>query len=184
MRACIVALLLGGLTLPGSVAAQDPLKSAMSAAPASISADATIMDWNMKVLREGKNQWTCLPDRPDTPGKDPWCVTSAWLDFLKAYVNKTEPTYREVGIAYMLQGDTPVSNKDPYATKPTGKDDWVTDLGPHLMMLFPDRGLLSSFPTDHLNGGPWVMWPGTPYAHLMIPLEERGPGGQHQSAGH
>ena len=33
------------------------------------------MDWNLEVIREGSNDWTCLPDRPDTPGNDPWCVT-------------------------------------------------------------------------------------------------------------
>jgi hypothetical protein len=32
------------------------------------------------------------------------------MNFLHAYVNQTEPTYSEIGFAYMLQGDTPVSN--------------------------------------------------------------------------
>ncbi len=91
-----------------------------------------------------------------------------------AYINQTEPTYSEIGFAYMLQGDTPVSNSDPYATEATGPEDWVTDLGPHLMMLVPDMQMLASISTDHLNGGPWVMWPNTPYAHIMIPLESRG----------
>ena len=150
------------------------IKSAMKAAPASISADATVLDWNMNVLREGTNEWTCLPDRADTPGTDPWCLTEAWMDFLHAYVNKTDPTYSEIGFAYMLQGDTPVSNSDPYATEPTGPEDWVTDLGPHLMMVVPDKKQLANISTDHLNGGPWVMWPNTPYAHIMIPLESRG----------
>jgi hypothetical protein len=156
------------------VTQEDPITSAMSAAPASISGDATILDWDMNELRPGTNEWTCLPDRPDTPGDDPWCITAAWADFLSAYVNKTEPTYEEIGFAYMLQGDTPVSNSDPYATEATGPEDWVTDLGPHLMMLMPDKSLLEGIPTDHLNGGPWVMWPETPYAHIMIPLESRG----------
>ena len=53
-------------------------------------------------------------------------------------MNKTEPTYEGIGFAYMLQGDTPVSNRDPYATEPTGPEDWVTGLGPHLMILNPD----------------------------------------------
>ena len=101
-------------------------------------------------------------------------MTGAWLNFLEALVNKAEPTYTDIGFAYMLQGDTPVSNRDPYATEPTGPEDWVTDLGPHLMMLIPDRGMLQGISTDHLNGGPWIMWPGTPYAHIMIPLENRG----------
>ena len=74
-------------------------------------------------------------------------------------------------------GDTPVSNADPYATTETGPDDWVTHLGPHLMMLVQNQGLLDRISTDHLNGGPWVMWPDTPYAHIMIPLESRGGSG-------
>ncbi len=158
----------------GAGAADDPIKSAMSAAPASISAQATIMDWTFKVLRKGTNIWTCLPDRPDTPGIDPWCVNEPWLNFLKAYVKKEPPKYDQIGFAYMLMGDTPVSNTDPYTTKPTGPDDWVTDLGPHLMMLIPDKELLKVISKDHLNGGPWIMWPDTPYAHIMLPLESRG----------
>jgi hypothetical protein len=158
----------------GQSVQEDPISSAMSAAPASISGEARVLDWSMNELRAGTNQWTCLPDRPDTPGNDPWCVTEAWLNFLSAYVNHEEPSYTEIGFAYMLQGDTPVSNSDPYATEPTGPEDWVTNLGPHLMILFPDKTLLENISTDHLNGGPWVMWPETPYAHVMIPLESRG----------
>ena len=41
----------------------DPIQVAMSAGPASISADATVLDWELNVLREGSNEWTCLPDR-------------------------------------------------------------------------------------------------------------------------
>ncbi len=160
--------------LPITATAQDAIASARSAGPASISAEATVMDWDLNVISQGSNDWTCLPDRPNTPGNDPWCVTAAWLDFLKAYVNQTEPTYSTIGFAYMLQGDTPVSNTDPYATDPTGPADWVTDLGAHLMMLVPDLDMLDSIPTDHHNGGPWIMWPDTPYAHIMIPVESYG----------
>lgn len=56
-------------------------------------------------------------------------MNGPWLDFLNAYVNQTQPTYSEIGIAYMLMGDNPVSNSDPYATEPTTAGDWVTDLG-------------------------------------------------------
>ncbi len=173
----ILTLLAIGLLIPAQAGAQevqDVIKSAMNAAPASISAAAEIRDWEMNVLREGTNGWTCLPDNAATPGNDPWCVTEAWLNFLAAYVNKTEPTYDKIGFAYMLMGDTPVSNSDPYATEATGPEDWVTDLGPHLMMLVPEATMLEGISTDHLNGGPWIMWPNTPYAHIMIPLESRG----------
>lgn len=156
-----------------ALAGEDPIKSAESAAFPSLASKATIMDWNDKVLRKGSNGWTCLPDR-DTPGNDPWCVNDAWMNFLTAYKSKKNPSYTQVGVAYMLQGDTPVSNSDPFATKPTSDDDWVTGLGPHLMILVPDVATFSSYPTDHTNGGPWIMWGGTPYAHLMIPLGKVG----------
>lgn len=178
MHRLITVLLFIALTPFATVWAQDPIHSAMSAAPESISAKATIMDWNFNVIRQGTNGWTCLPDRSDTAGTDPWCANNPWIDFLKAYVNKTQPTYTDIGFAYMLRGDTPVSNSDPFATRQTGPEDWVTNLGPHLMMLVPNRELLKNISTDHLNGGPWIMWPDTPYAHIMIPLESRGLSGR------
>jgi len=41
------------------------------------------------------------------------------------------------------------------------------------MMIVPDKSLLEGMTTDHLNGGPWVMWANTPYAHIMIPIDAR-----------
>lgn len=173
MRYITSLFILFCLSTANTTLAEDLIKSATSAAPSSISEQATVMDWDFKVIRKGSNGWTCLPDRSNTPGNDPWCVNDAWLNFLEAYKNKTQPSYKEIGFAYMLMGDTPVSNKDPYATKATGKEDWVTNLGPHLMLLVPDLAMLKNISTDHLNGGPWIMWPDTPYAHIMIPLESR-----------
>ncbi len=174
MKLKVVIALAAGLVVPTSLAGQEAIESARSAAPSSVSNDATITTWDGTVLHEGSNAWTCLPDNAETPGNDPWCLTEAWRNFLEAYVSRTEPSYDEIGFAYMLQGDTPVSNSDPFATEPTGPEDWVTDLGPHLMMLVPDASMLENISTEHLNGGPWIMWPNTPYAHIMIPLESRG----------
>jgi hypothetical protein len=39
------------------------------------------------------------------------------------------------------------------------------------MVITPDAAALSALPTDPAGGGPWVMWPGTPYAHIMVPVE-------------
>ncbi len=149
------------------------ISSALSAGPATISDEAAVLDWDMNEVRAGTNGWTCMPDRSDTDGNDPWCVNEPWLNFLRAYTTQTEPSYSEIGFGYMLMGDSPVSNADPYATEPTAADDWVTDLGVHLMMLIPEQSLLENVSTDHLNGGPWVMWPDTPYRHLMIPIDPR-----------
>lgn len=163
--ALLLALPLGGHAQDAKIA------SAEKAAPASVSKDATILDWSGDVIREGSNGWACLPDREYTEGEDPWCVNGPWLNFLQAYMTKQKPSYDQVGIAYMLVGDAPVSNTDPYATEKTNDDDWVEDMGPHLMILVPDKDSFESISTDPNNGGPWVMWPETPYAHIMIPLE-------------
>ena len=74
-----------------------------------------------------------------------------------------------VGFGYMLQGDMPVSNTDPFATAPTATNQWIQDGAPHIMLLLPDQRLLDSLPTDPASGGPFVMWKGTPYAHVMLP---------------
>jgi hypothetical protein len=37
------------------------------------------------------------------------------------------------------------------------------------MVLTPDTNQLEALPTDPHNGGPWVMWKGTKYAHIMVP---------------
>jgi hypothetical protein len=38
-----------------------------------------------------------------------------------------------------------------------------------MMVITPDTAQLDSLPTDPWNGGPWVMWKGTKYAHIMMP---------------
>ena len=38
------------------------------------------------------------------------------------------------------------------------------------MVVVPDPAQLNSLPTDPHNGGPWVMWKGTKYAHIMVPI--------------
>jgi hypothetical protein len=69
----------------------------------------------------------------------------------------------------MLRGDKGASNTDPYATGPTSSNEWVVS-PPHIMVLYTDPKMLDVYPTDPKNGGPWVMWKGTPYAHLMVPV--------------
>jgi hypothetical protein len=68
----------------------------------------------------------------------------------------------------MLRGDKVGSNTDPFATGPTADNQWVVAPS-HVMVLVPDPKLLDSLPTDPHSGGPWVMWKGTKYAHIMVP---------------
>lgn len=165
------------LALPSPVSAQNGVRTdaeliqnALRAAPRSVTDEATVMDLGQNVLREGTNGWTCLPDDPNTPGDSPMCVDEPWLGFLEAYLAGEEaPEYSGVGISYMLRGDFPVSNVDPFAPGPTPDNEWIQDSGPHVMLLVSDLDLLEGLPTSP-GDGPWVMWADTPYAHVMIPV--------------
>jgi hypothetical protein len=155
------------------------IKNAMSAAPAEIAKGATIMDWGekpdapMKELRKGSNDWVCHPTTPASlgaaAGEDPMCLDKQWQELVTAWIGKREPKITGIGIAYMLQGDKGASNTDPYATGPTATNQWVKS-GPHLMVAVPDVKQLEGLPTDPKSGGPFVMWKGTPYAHIMVPV--------------
>jgi len=160
----------------GAAKADDAkIKSALSAGPDSLTKNATIQDWDGTVLREGSNGWTCLPDIPDNGGTDPWCVDKTWLDFLNALGEKKAPPTAGLGIGYMLAGDAPVSNIDPAAKEKTDDNQWVMDLGAHLMVAVPDTAMLGNYNTDPNGGGPWIMWPDTPYVHLMVPIDSYPP---------
>lgn len=87
--------------------------------------------------------------------------------------NNEAPSYDKVGIAYMLAGDAPVSNIAPSGKKEDG--NWVEGLEAHLMILVPDHAMFDNISTDPNNGGPWIMWPDTPYAHIMVPIDSYPP---------
>ncbi len=52
-----------------------------------------------------------------------------------------------------------------------GLTDIENGWDPDLVKGNPDKDLLKNISTDHLNGGPWIMWPNTPYAHIMVPVD-------------
>jgi len=162
------------LAQANSAGATDPIASAESAAPASIAHDATIMmadaSGAMKTLRQGHNGWTCMPDSPATPGPDPMCMDENAGKWAAAWIGHKPPPEGVVGVMYMLEGGTDASNTDPYATKPTAENEWV-NTGPHIMVV-GSKEILARHPSGPKpdTSVPYVMWAGTPYAHLMVPV--------------
>ncbi len=154
--------------------AGDPIKSAMSAAPAAVAEGATIVtaeaDGTMKTLREGSNGFTCMPDNPSTPGPDPMCMDANAMEWAMAWIGHKPPPVEQPGLMYMLAGGTDASNTDPYAKKPDEGGNWVKT-GAHIMVV-GSAAMLKGYPTDPVpdTSKPYVMWSGTPYAHLMIPV--------------
>lgn len=189
----LIALAVGGVIgyaltgMPGAAPASSEIQgdhssvewkiqNAMSAAPESVSKDATVLDWppeagkDFAVLKEGSNGWTCIPDYPASPGNDPLCVDAEAMKWFQAYMSQTKPVLAQAGLAYMLQGGSDPSNADPYATEPAPGEQWMS--APAHVMLFPTTPPDPKvYGTNPDSGGPWVMWANTPYAHLMMPVK-------------
>lgn len=95
----------------------------------------------MKHLREGTNGWTCMPDTPTSPGPDPMCLDANGMEWAGAWLSHKAPPTGKMGFGFMLAGGSDASN---YAGYPTTAAD---------------------------TSKPYVMFPATPYAHLMIPVK-------------
>jgi hypothetical protein len=185
--ACSVVVMVSSLALGANAYAAEQKKkaapsdkqmiaSAMSAAPAKVGQGATIVameaDGKMRTLREGKNGFTCMPDNPATPGPDPMCMDKNAMEWVHAWIAHKPPAAGKVGFMYMLAGGTDASNTDPYATKPEPNNNWVKT-GPHVMVVGADASFYDSYPKSPKPDTtmPYVMWPGTPYQHLMVPVK-------------
>lgn len=153
------------------------ITSAMSAAPAAVSGNATILDFpaitggQPVLLRTGSNGWTCFPDNAMTPGNDPVCLDKQFQAWLDAYNNRRTPAVTGTGVAYMLQGGSVASLSDPFSTAPITGQNWLT-LPPHIKLVSPqlwDRTVYSAG-TDAALAAPWIMFADTPYEHLIVPV--------------
>lgn len=160
----------------GAMSDADTIKSAMTAAPTKVSQNATVVAMDaggkMRTVRKGTNGFTCMADNPATPGPDPMCMDKPAMDWVHAWIGHKTPQAGRIGFMYMLAGGTDASNTDPYATQPSAANNWVKT-GPHVMIVGADASFYDNYPKDAQpdTSVPYVMWPGTPYQHLMIPVK-------------
>jgi hypothetical protein len=154
---------------------EEIVASAMKAAPEAVAKDATVIDigadGKMRVVRQGTNGFTCMADNAATPGPDPMCGDANAMEWATAWLSHQTPPPGKVGFMYMLAGGTDASNTDPWATKPSAENHWV-QTGPHVMIVGA-TAMMEGYPraADPDTSKPYVMWPGTPYEHLMIPVK-------------
>lgn len=147
------------------------IKLARSAAPASVSKDATIMipgeDGKMVEAVKGTNGFTCFPDIDGQKVPDPICGDAAamqWADDLMGGAPK--PTNTVPGIAYMAKGGWHWEKDGKILMK--NEDGAKTLTEPAHWMVFWPVEKSSGLPTLPNAFGAYIMWEGTPYAHLMI----------------
>ncbi|MBB3019610.1 hypothetical protein FHR70_002675 [Microvirga lupini] len=169
-------------TMPRSSSDQEIIRSAMAAAPPAIAKDATIIDVSkegkIRSVRKGTNNFTCMADNPSTPGPDPMCGDENAMAWAQAWIEHKDPPAGKVGFMYMLAGGTDASNTDPYAQQPEPNNNWVKT-GPHVMVVGA-KGMMEGYPRAAMpdTSRPYVMWAGTPYEHLMLPVQTSKPMGK------
>lgn len=151
----------------------EQVELALSAAPPSVSKDATIMivdkDHKFKKIRNGSNGFICYSDLDKIDRPVPSCMDAAavqwWNDFTH---KKPKPTNTVPGIAFMAKG--------ALRWEKDGKIymDWNTpgtkriEEPPHWLVLWPFDPKVTRLPTYPGKFGTYIMYDGTPWSHLMI----------------
>jgi len=147
---------------------QTKIARALSAAPPDVAKAATVAEMDgqgkMTVLRAGTNGFTCMPGEPTGVGQPAMCADEASMQWFRDFAeHKPKPTNSIPGITYMLAGATQRSDSDPYdaTSKPIA-------IGPHWMIMWPFDAKTTGLPTTHKPTGAYIMWDGSPYAHVHI----------------
>ncbi|HEY5424914.1 MAG TPA: hypothetical protein VIJ77_00010 [Candidatus Tumulicola sp.] len=146
----------------------DYVAKVMTAAPAAVAKGATVVEMNAdgtaRTVQTGTNGFTCML-LLGTPA----CADKNAMAWMQSMMSHSAPP-ASVGFMYMLAGDSGASNTDPLAKAPTAGNHWVKT-GPHVMILGPAAATMGYPMTADADASqPYVMWAGTPYAHLMIPV--------------
>ncbi len=146
----------------------EKIADALRAGPRFITKDATLLDWpttpsgEYRVLRQGSNQWTCLPGFPGWPHDEPW---------MKESLAGREPHIDRVGISYMYAGAW-VPNKSAEDHVSTSSEFHV---GPHIMIVSPHQNQqeLQTLSHDGSTGMPYVTHlPNGSDLFLVIPIRQ------------
>jgi hypothetical protein len=148
--------------------AQIKIARALSAAPPDVAKAATVAEMDahgkITVLRAGTNGFTCMPGDPSGVGQPAMCADEASMQWFKDFAeHKPKPTNTVPGITYMLAGATQRSDSDPYDTTSP-----AIAIGPHWMIMWPFDPKTTGLATRHKPTGAYIMFAGSPYAHVHI----------------
>ena len=168
----ITASLLSSLQIEAAeLTLEEKIASAMSAAPARISANATIQDADGSILKEGTNDWTCIPGGPEGTTKFPMCNDKVFMKWMATVWSDKPFSTDEIGYSYMLAGGYAANFKNPKAKGAEAADNYFE--GPHMMLILPDRTARNMLPDNPSGGGIFVLWKDTPMELVIIPIGDR-----------
>ena len=155
-----------------SLTEHDQMMLALSAPPARITKDAAVMVYDeggkFKEVRPGTNGFTCVPSVMNLPIPDPMCMDAAakqWLDDVGSGAPK--PSNTVPGIAYMARGGSHREMQGEILTKEEAGAK-VAKEPPHWMVMWPFDSKTSMLPNKPNPSGVYLVFDGTPYAHLMV----------------
>ncbi len=155
-----------------------------TAAPSYIAENCTVVDVDGSILREGSNGWTAMAANPrgmanpENGWKDPheampMVGDGAAMQWAMAYMSGKTPEIDSDGFAWMLHGDMGEDNTKQlvFNKEDAAEGQWI-ESGPHLMLFPKDPATLEGQTTDFNTGAPYIMFAGTGYDHLMIPVQD------------
>ncbi len=178
-----VAMLALGFVTAGALSAQEPkaqgmatdaayLATAVAGGPAAISAKAAVARIDAKgmvtTVRAGTNGFTCVVGVPGDP-ESPFCADKHALQWIvDATAGKPAPTNTAPGIAYMSKGGVHHETATGEIVMAPSATTKAKHEPPHWMIMWPFDAATSGLPTKENASGVYIMFAGTPYAHLMI----------------
>jgi hypothetical protein len=147
------------------------VREAATGAPRSISGKASVAriekDGKVTMVRPGTNSFTCtlMPDGSDAP----FCGDkNAWAWMVAAMSHQPKPPNSEPGISYMARGGVHYETAKGEIVMEPGAGTSTVKEPPHWMLMWPVDPATSGLPTRPNPMGVYVMFAGTPYAHLMV----------------
>jgi hypothetical protein len=154
-----------------SMSVKDQTDLALSATPARIAKDAGVMvygaDGKLIEVKTSINGFTCIPTIMNLPVPDPICMDAAsnqWMNDIMS--NAPKPSNTVPGIAYMARGGSHYEKNGKVVM--SGEGAKVVKEPPHWMIMWPFDAAASKLPMAPNPSGVYIMFEGSPYAHLMV----------------
>ena len=162
---------------PAGMSHQQVVEAAMAGGPASVSRNATI-GWvdstaTFHQMQAGTNGFTCFISRPD-PIAGPVCADSNAMAFFIAMFKgqPAPPAMSAPGMSYMARGGSHYEDAAGNVLMEHDLHHSATSKRvlepPHWMLMWHYDPATSGLPVKENAAGVYIMFAGTPYAHLMV----------------
>lgn len=155
---------------------KDQTALALSGAPMNIAKEAGVMiygaDGTLTETKKSANGFTCIPSVMHLPNPDPMCMDTAAQQWMTALINHApKPTNTVPGIAYMARGGAHFEQDGKIVMSGDGAK--IVQEPPHWMLMWPFDTAATKLPTIPNPSGVYIMFEGSPYAHLMLYQDPR-----------